>query len=692
MKLDLHSCARLLQSCNTHHWVQQGRQLHLLFLKRGVLDFSVNIGNRLLQMYVRCGHMSDARRLFDEMTQRNCFTWNTMIEGYMKSGNKEKSLELFNSTPYKNDFSWNVVISGLAKGGELEISRRVFNEMPRKNGIAWNSMIHGYASNGCPREALRLFKDLNSDPHELSRGDTFILATVIGACTDLVALDLGKQIHGRIIIDEVEFDSVLGSSLVNMYGKCSDLDSANHVLNRMQEPDDFSVSALILGYANCGRANDARRIFNNIGDPCVVLWNSMIAGYIASGEAMEALVLFNKMQKNGVQGDSSTFASVLSACASFGIFEHGKQMHAQAIKVGIYDDLIVASALLDTYAKCGSPSDACKLFSELKIYDTVLLNSMITVYSSCGRIEDAKWIFETMPKKSLISWNSMIVGFSQNGCPIDALNLFCKMNKMDLRMDKFSLASVISACASISSLELGEQVFSRVTVIGLEFDQIIRTSLVDFYCKCGFLENGRKLFDQMIKSDEVSWNSMLMGYATNGYGIKALNLFNEMICAGVGPTGITFTGLLSACDHCGLVEEGKKWFYAMKQDYHIDPGIEQYSCMVDLFARAGFLEEAMNLIEQMPFEADASMWSSVLRGCVVHGNKSLGNKVAERITGLDLKNSDSYVQLSSIFATSGDWEGSANVRKLMRDKGIQKNPGRSWADSSIKNSDVSIFS
>ncbi|CAK9174299.1 unnamed protein product [Ilex paraguariensis] len=677
MDLDLHSCARLLQSFNTHHC----KQLHLLFLKRGVLNSAITITNRILQAYVRCGHLTDARKLFDEMTQRNPFSWNAMIEGYMKVEDKEELLGLFYSMPHKNDFSWNMVISGFVKRGELEIARGLFNEMPTKNGVAWNSMIHGYAQNGCPKEALKLFKDLNCDPVEVSHRDAFVMATVVGASSDLLALNLGRQIHARIVVDLLDFDSVLGSSLVNMYGKCGDMDSASHVLNFMEDPDDFSLSALISGYSSCGRISDARRIFNIKSDSCVVVWNSMIAGYIANDEEMEALVLFCKMRKKGVKEDSSTFASVLTACSRLGVLGIGKQMHVHAFKFGVIDDLIVSSTLIDMYAKCRIPTDACKLFSELKVYDTILLNSMITIYSNYGRIEDAKQIFETMPVKSLISWNSMIVGLSQNGYPVEALYLFSKMNEMDLSMDKFSLAGVISACASISSLELGEQVFARSTMIGLESDQVISSSLIDFYCKCGFVENGKKIFDRMIKCDEISWNSLLMGYATNGYGIEGLEIFNEMRRAGVVPTDITFTGVLSACDHCGLVEQGQKWFHAMKHDYHIDPGIEHYSCMVDLFARTGFLEEAMNLIAQMPFEGDASMWSSVLRGCVAHGNKTLGKKVSEKIMELDSENSGAYVQLSNIFATSGEWERSALIRKMMREKRIQKYPGRSWADA-----------
>ncbi|XP_016464330.2 putative pentatricopeptide repeat-containing protein At1g77010, mitochondrial [Nicotiana tabacum] len=684
MELDLQSCARLLNTFNTRQSLPKGKQLHLVFLKRGILNSALTIANRLLQMYAKCGQMTDAKLLFDEMSQRNCFTWNTMIEGYMKWGNTNNSLDLFRLMPSKNEFSWNVVILGLVKAEELGVARRLFHEMPRKNEIVWNSLIHGYAKTGFPGVALCLFKEfIEGDFHEMcgaSRIDSFVLATALGACAETRAVDLGKQIHARTIVDEVEVDSVLASSLVNMYGKGGDLDSASYILNRMQNPDNFSLSALISAYSNCGRMDDARKIFNLITDPCIVLWNSMIAGYVASDKVSEALLLFEEMHREGVIADSSTLASVLNACASAHSLKNCLQMHAYGCKLGLLDDLIVASALVDTYAKCGRPDEAAGVFNELKIHDTVLLNSMITIYFSCNRTEDARQLFESMPYKSLISWNSMLIGLSQNGCPVEALDLFCRMNRMDFRMDKFSFSSVISACASIASVELGEQIFARAVIIGIDWDQIISTSLIDLYCKCGFVTDARRLFNQMMKSDEVSWNSMLMGYATNGYGNEALNLFHEMRSAGVLPTNITFIGVLSACDHCGLLEEGKRWFYSMNYDYHIDPGIEHYACMVDLYARVGCPEEAVNLIEKMPFEADSSMWLSILRGCVAHGNKILGELVAKRIIELDPENSGAFVQLSNIFATSEDWERSAFVRRLMTEKKIYKISGRSWSD------------
>ncbi|XP_039023187.1 putative pentatricopeptide repeat-containing protein At1g77010, mitochondrial [Hibiscus syriacus] len=676
MELDHQYYCRLLQSCTTRSSILLGKQLHLFFLKKGILSSTLTVGNRLLQMYSRCGSMAEIWKLFDEMPHRNCFTWNTVIEGYMKSGNKEKTLDLFKLMPHKNDYSWNFIISGFVKAGEIEVAGALFDNMPSKTAFACHSLIHSYARNGDAKKAVKLFKESGS-----LGDDAFVLATVIRACIDLGAIEFGKQIHAHMVVGAIEFDPVLCSSLINLYGKCGDLDGASRVLNLMIEPDEFALSALISGYATCGRMTDARRIFDRKSDPSVVLWNSLLSGHVLNCEEIKALTIFNNMREKGLQGDFSSIAVILRACSSLCISEHVKQIHGHASKVGLISDVIVASTLIDAYSKCGMPNYACKFFTELQAYDTILLNSMITVYSICGRIEDAKQLFKTMPNKSLISWNSMIVGLSQNGCPIEALDLLCKMNEIDLRIDKFALASAISACASISSIELGEQFFAKATLIGLEADQIISTSLVDFYCKCGLVEYGRKIFDTMTKSDQISWNSMLMGYASNGRGFEALVLFNEMINAGVRPTEITFIGVLSACDHCGLVEEGRKWFNLMKLDYYIDPGKEHYSCMVDLFARAGCLEEAMNLIGEMHFKADASLWLSVLRGCVAHGDRTLGKKVAERIIDLDPGNSSAYVQLSSLFATSGEWETSAIVRRIMREKQIVKNPGFSWADS-----------
>ncbi|KVH92072.1 Pentatricopeptide repeat-containing protein [Cynara cardunculus var. scolymus] len=188
--------------------------------------------------------------------------------------------------------------------------------------------------------------------------------------------------------------------------------------------------------------------------------------------AMEALILFGEMRRHGTQEDASTIAIVLSA------------MHAHACKFGVTRDLVVASVLVDTYAKCGRPDSACEFFPELNTYDTILLNSMINVYCTCGIIQDAIQVIQSIPSKSLISWNSMISGLSKNGYPTEALACFGEFNTKGFHIDRFSLASVISTCATISSLELGKQLYAKAIVIDLESGKVVSTALVDFYCKC----------------------------------------------------------------------------------------------------------------------------------------------------------------------------------------------------------------
>ncbi|KAK4749126.1 hypothetical protein SAY87_026575 [Trapa incisa] len=681
MDFHRHHCVRLLQFCASirpsirHVW-----QVHPLLLKNGLLGSAVTMGNRLLQLYVRCGHLIDAHRVFEELPQSNQFTWNALIEGYTRSGDLVNSMEILRSMPYKDEFSWNVVIAGFIKSGDLANARALFDEMPTKDEMSWNSMIHGYVKYGFHQEAIRLFRGMYVNPTERIKVDSFIMSTILRIWVHAEDIEYGKQIHGYTVTSGIEFDSGLASSLIKLYVKCGDLENATWILNSLCQPDDFSLSALISGYANLGRIVEAKQIFNQAANPCAVVWNSLISGLVYNNKETEALTLFGQMRKTWVSEDTSTLANILSACSSLHFLKQGKEVHCRGIKAGFANDIIFASALVDMYHKCGSPEDACKFFGELKAYDTILLNNMITVYSNCGKIEDAQRIFASISSRSLISWNSLIVGLSQNGCSVEALYLFCEMNRLGLRMDSFSLVSALSACASISSFDLGQQIFCRSFIIGLESDPIFSTSLIDFYCKGGLVEMGRKIFDRMIKSDGISWSAMLMGYATNGHGFEALSLFDEMICSSVVPTCVTFTGVLSACNHCGLVEEGEKWFHAMKWDYGIDPGIEHYSCMVDLFSRAGRLHDAIGLIEQMPYTADATMWSSVLRGCGIYGNTVLGRKVAEKIMELDPQNSCAYVQLSSMLAESGDWERSAIVRDAMRDMQIEKSPGFSWAE------------
>uniref|UniRef100_A0A0E0P3X6 Sec16 central conserved domain-containing protein n=1 Tax=Oryza rufipogon TaxID=4529 RepID=A0A0E0P3X6_ORYRU len=634
--IDVRNCIQLLRSCSA----VAGQQLHQLLLKSGHVPSSLPPSNSLLLMYARCSplHQHDACRLFDEMPVKNCFSYNSVITSHLNSRDHHAALNIFRSMPERNTFSWNTIITGIVSTGNLDMARSLLIEMPVKDPVACNAVLHRYVRRGRADEAFALLRTVGqcsgadaSSPWN----DPFVLATIVGACADWMKYDFGRQAHARMVVSKIEQDLVLSCALVNMYCKCGDLDSARYVLNGLTQVDEFSLSALIYGYASCGHLHEAIRLFDRKEEPSIAMWNSLISGCAFACCGNDAFALFARMMRSDVLPDSSTYASILNVYGFSVMVNPGQQIHGCGLKCGAVNDIIVASALIDFYSKCGLWEDACRAFRELRFHDTIVLNSMITVYSNCGQIEEARRIFDMITGKSVISWNSMVVGLSQNGHARDALGLFCEMHRLGLRLDKVAIASALSASSSICSISFGEQIFSLATVLGLQSDHVVASSLIDLYCKCGSLANGCRIFEEIDKPDEVLWNSMLIGHASNGYGHEALELLELMKTKGIKPSERTFIAVLSACCHSGLVKEGLTWFHRMQADFSVSPSAEHYACVTDLLVRAGRLEESVEFIENMPFEADAVSWTTVIGGCKAQGNEAMMRKVAKKLMEME---------------------------------------------------------
>nr|AAO37943.1 hypothetical protein [Oryza sativa Japonica Group] len=572
------------------------------------------------------------------MPVKNCFSYNSVITSHLNSRDHHAALNIFRSMPERNTFSWNTIITGIVSTGNLDMARSLLIEMPVKDPVACNAVLHRYVRRGRADEAFALLRTVGqcsgadaSSPWN----DPFVLATIVGACADWMKYDFGRQAHARMVVSKIEQDLVLSCALVNMYCKCGDLDSARYVLNGLTQVDEFSLSALIYGYASCGHLHEAIRLFDRKEEPSIAMWNSLISGCAFACCGNDAFALFARMMRSDVLPDSSTYASILNVCGFSVMVNPGQQIHGCGLKCGAVNDIIVASALIDFYSKCGLWEDACRAFRELRFHDTIVLNSMITVYSNCGQIEEARRIFDMITGKSVISWNSMVVGLSQNGHARDALGLFCEMHRLGLRLDKVAIASALSASSSICSISFGEQIFSLATVLGLQSDHVVASSLIDLYCKCGSLANGCRIFEEIDKPDEVLWNSMLIGHASNGYGHEALELLELMKTKGIKPSERTFIAVLSACCHSGLVKEGLTWFHRMQADFSVSPSAEHYACVTDLLVRAGRLEESVEFIENMPFEADAVSWTTVIGGCKAQGNEAMMRKVAKKLMEME---------------------------------------------------------
>eukprot|EP01018_Ginkgo_biloba_P009795 Gb_07755 [translate_table: standard] len=533
-----------------------------------------------------------------------------------------------------------------AKYGRLADARRILDDMPKRNVVSWTAMISAYARHGYGEEALTLFIKMQRTGIQ---PDQVTFVSVVPALSSLAALAYGKEIHEYIIRSGYQSDVFVGSALVDMYAKCASLQDARHVFDKMPERN-------------------------------VVSWNAMIAGYAQNGFCDEAVKLFQQMQLRGMKPNSVTFASVLPACGNSATLQQGKEVHEDIIRSGVEFNVFVGSALVDMYAKCRSVEDARNVFDRLPYIDVVSWNAMITGYALNEHVYEALMIFHKMPKRNVVSWNSMIAGFAQNGRFDEALKLFRQMQLAGLKPNSVTFASVLPACANLAGLIQGKEIHEDMIRSGFHPNVFLENTLVDMYAKCGSIEDARKVFSKMPEQNVVSWNTMILGYAMHGCGKVALDLFEQMQHSGMKPDHITFVGVLSACCHTGLVDDGWQIFDCMSQDYQITPAVEHYCCMVDLLGRAGRVREAHDFISKMPIKPNVAVWGSLLGACRIHSNIEIGEHAAEHLFKLDTENSAHYVQLSNMYAAAGRWDDKEKVRKVMKDKKLKKALGCSWIE------------
>lgn len=427
--------------------------------------------------------------------------------------------------------------------------------------------------------------------------------------------------------------------------------------------DSNTQHCLITMYARCGELVNARRVFDEIIDRDLVSWNSMISGYSKMGFDREALDLFRGMKDAGFDPNEMTIASVLASCGGLGDVAMGRSLEA---------------------------------FVETKKFNltSFLGSALIDMYGKCGDLDSARRVFDGMDEnKNKVAWNAMITGYSQNGMAEEAIQLFRTMQSSvstsTVKPDEITIVGVLSACASIGALDVGKSVADYYLHRGdvkTSVDVYIGTALIDMYAKCGDLNRATEIFRLMQWKNEVTWNAMISAFAFHGRAREALSCFAEMNLDGkVQPDERTFLGVLSACAHAGWVSEGRKWFTHMESVLKISPKIEHYSCMVDLLARSGRVDEAWAVVKRMPddnYQPDAVMLGSLLSACRTCKNVEVGEKVSQWLLQIEPWNSGNYVISSKIYAGSKRWSDSARMRGLMRDRGVIKIPGCSWIEIS----------
>ncbi|XP_022985292.1 pentatricopeptide repeat-containing protein At3g62890-like [Cucurbita maxima] len=478
-------------------------------------------------------------------------------------------------------------------------------------------------------------------------------ASVFQFLTGQNLLKLGQQVHAHMLLRGLEPTALVGSKMVAFYASSGDIDSSVAVFNRNSEPSSL-------------------------------LFNSMIRAYARYGFAERTVATYISMHSWGFTGDYFTFPFVLKSSVDLLSVWMGKCVHGLVLRAGLQFDLYVATSLIDLYGKCGEINDARKVFDKMIVRDVSAWNALLAGYMKGGFIDAAVAIFERMPWRNIVSWTTMISGYSQSGLAQQALSLFDEMLKEDsgVRPNWVTIMSVLPACAQSSALDRGRRIHELACRMGLNSNASVLIALTAMYAKCGSLADARNCFNRLNRSEKslVAWNTMITAYASYGHGREAVSTFQEMIEAGIRPDDITFTGLLSACSHSGLVDIGLNYFNYMSTTYSTNPRAEHYACVVDLLGRAGRLAEASKLVDEMPMPAGPSIWGSLLAACRKYRNLEMAETAARKLFVLEPENTGNYVLLSNMYAEAGRWQEVDKLRAILTSQGTKKSPGCSWIE------------
>lgn len=511
-------------------------------------------------------------------------------------------------------FMGNSLVAMYMKCGNKEMARLVFDSMGERSVVSSNTLISGYFRNGCAEEALALFREMIDMSVEI---DSATVVSVLPACGLLKDLEYGKRVHRLVEERDLGRKIAVKNALLDMYVKCGDMVEARLLFNKMSEKD-------------------------------VVTWTTMIHGYISNNDVKEGMRLCPPMQFEGVRPNAVTTALLLSGCSNLSMLKDGMCLHGWALRQNLELDVSVETSLIDMYANCNCIKASYKVF----------LNTS---------------------RKRRAPWNAMFSGLVHNNLPREAIVLFKKMIFEAVGPENATLNSLLPSYALLADIQQAMNIHGYLLRSGFFSNVQVSTCFIDIYSKCGHLEYSYRVFDGISAKDKdiICWTAIIAGYGMHGNGEIAVSLFKKMVQSGIEPNEITFTSVLHACSHSGLVDEGLNLFKFMLE---LDKNIARpnhYTCIVDLLGRADRLDEAYELIRTMPIEPHHAVWGALLGACMVHENVELGEIAAEKLYELEPENTGNYVLMYNIYSSVGRWRDAEKIRERLEDIGLRKSPAHS---------------
>ncbi|KDP20037.1 hypothetical protein JCGZ_05806 [Jatropha curcas] len=633
-----------------------GKVIHGMVIKMGLVS-DVFVGNALVAMYGKCRLIDEAVEVFDCMPVRNLVSWNSIISGFSENGFSRQSLNmlvemLVGEEGLLPDVATMVtVLPVCAREAEVDLGMGIHGfavKLRLSNEVTVNNaLIDMYSKSGYLFEAQLLFDKTNSK-------NVVSWNTMIGGLSKegyiYKSFDLLRkmQMQGNVEANEV--------TLLNIMPVCL----GNSQLRSLKELHGYSIrhgfqyhelvaNAFIAAYAKCGLLSSVECVFNSMETKTVSSWNALIVAYVQNGDPRQALSSYTQMICSGLEPDWFSICSLLLACVHQKSLHYGKEVHGFVVRNRLEKDPFIGVSLL-------------------------------SLYIHFGKLSFARLLFEGMENKSLVSWNAMISGYSQNGFPEEALSLFRKLLSSRIKPCDISIVSVLGACSQRSALRLGKETHCYALKSLLLEDVFVGCSIVDMYAKNGCITESRRVFDGLRDKNLILWNAIIAAYGVHGHGKEAIDLFEKMKKVGKIPDSVTFLGILTACSHAGLVEEGLNYFKEMRNSHAIEPKLEHYSCVVDMLGRAGGFNDALRFVDKMPVQPDSRIWSSLLSSCISFGNLEMGERVALKLLELEPKKAENYVLLSNLYARWGRWDDVRKVRQVMKDIGLKKDAGCSWIE------------
>ncbi|KAI5062812.1 hypothetical protein GOP47_0021359 [Adiantum capillus-veneris] len=552
---------------------------------------STALHTALFNMYGRCGSIEFARRTFNNIEDRDVIAWNAMILVYHELELYEECYALFIQMQMEGFFPNKVtlvtmldacthlgasfegrlmhryaidtgllcevsvataVITMCGKGRSLEEAVSLFQSLYERDSILWNAMIALYSFHGRCRDALQMLGQMLLEGFVATR---VTFASILNVCASRAAVFAGKRIHACIVHSEMEMDFDVANAIVNMYGKFCSTEYALCTFQQMPERD-------------------------------VTTWSAMISAFAEAGQRENAFQAFQEMQDRGLTPNEVTIVNVLRAFEAEADLNELRAIHGYILSHGFNEDMMVGTALVSLYGKCGD-------------------------------LNGARIVFDGLPKHDILSWTAMISSNVLNGEGREALLLFNRMKKEGVVPDRVAVANILAACSEIGNPSECDQMHAFIQLWRIELDEVVGSALVSMYGRNGRLLLSETLFNDLPKQQAATWNAMMVMYLQHGLFKKALKLFYEMCCNEVIPDKDSFVNSLTACANETSLINGEK-VHALICNSALALNDVVAAALVNMYGKCGCPDIAKDVFDQMQSHG-LILWNAMVGVHAQHG-------------------------------------------------------------------------